>query len=246
MRPAAAITHACLVMAAAASGAPVPEAELHEHLTHAFNNPATDSKRPRVLLIGDSISIGYTVPVRRELEGEADVFRPPVNCQHTGFGLEHIREWLGTGRWDVIHFNFGIWDTHWVDAQGRLVRRQPGDPPLPPGTLHLRHTPEQYQTNLVALIKILKATGARLVWASTTPILSRTGPRLEDIPTLNRVAAAVMQAEGIPINDLYEFVMPHAQEWQSADQCHFVAIGNRQLGKRVAEFVRRALAGHGP
>lgn len=34
---------------------------------------------PRVLLIGDSISIGYTEPVRMELAGKANVHRIPTN-----------------------------------------------------------------------------------------------------------------------------------------------------------------------
>ena len=35
---------------------------------------------PRVLLIGDSISIGYTLPVRRLLAGKANVHRIAVNA----------------------------------------------------------------------------------------------------------------------------------------------------------------------
>ena len=65
---------------------------------------------PRVLLIGDSISIGYTLPVRAALKGKANVHRPPGNCSSTGYSLTKIDEWLGTGKWDVIHFNFGLHD----------------------------------------------------------------------------------------------------------------------------------------
>jgi acyl-CoA thioesterase-1 len=59
---------------------------------------------PRVLLIGDSISIGYTLTVRDELQGVANVHRPRQNCQGTIFGLEQLDAWLGSGRWDLIHF----------------------------------------------------------------------------------------------------------------------------------------------
>jgi len=57
---------------------------------------------PRVLLIGDSISIGYTVPVREMLKGKANVHRIPANGGPTTNGLAHIDEWLGEGRWDLI------------------------------------------------------------------------------------------------------------------------------------------------
>src|SRR5688500_10139469 len=63
---------------------------------------------PRVLLIGDSISIGYHVAVRDELKAVANVHRPATNCGPTTLGIEQIDEWLGDGRWAVIHFNFGL------------------------------------------------------------------------------------------------------------------------------------------
>src|SRR5512137_2492523 len=42
----------------------------------AFAPVSDDPKLPRVLLIGDSISIGYTLPVRKLLAGKANVHRP--------------------------------------------------------------------------------------------------------------------------------------------------------------------------
>src|SRR5262245_19998634 len=66
-----------------------------------------DPTLPRVLLIGDSISMGYTLPVRRKLAGKYNVHRPPANCGNTARGLKQLDEWIGEGKWDVIHFNFG-------------------------------------------------------------------------------------------------------------------------------------------
>ena len=65
---------------------------------------------PRVLLIGDSVSIGYTLPTRELLIGKANVHRPPTNCSSTGNGLKYLKSWLGEKKWDVIHFNFGLHD----------------------------------------------------------------------------------------------------------------------------------------
>src|SRR5438270_12669603 len=70
---------------------------------------------PRVLLIGDSISIGYTEPVRALLAGKANVHRIPTNGAHTGNGLQNLDAWLGTSRWAVIHFNFGLHDLRYMD-----------------------------------------------------------------------------------------------------------------------------------
>ena len=57
---------------------------------------------PRVLLIGDSISIGYTVPVREMLEGKANVHRALTNCGPTIKGVKELDSWLGDEPWDVI------------------------------------------------------------------------------------------------------------------------------------------------
>ena len=65
---------------------------------------------PRILIIGDSISIGYTPFVKELFQGRAEVVHNPGNAQHTGTGLENIDLWLGDGHWDVIHFNWSLWD----------------------------------------------------------------------------------------------------------------------------------------
>jgi acyl-CoA thioesterase-1 len=223
----------------ATGAAPIPEAELHEDVTNAFVNPQKTSKLPKVLIIGDSISIGYTAPVRKNLAGKADVSRPSMNCQHSGTGVQMVKAWMGTTKWDVIHFNFGIWDTHWIDAKGALVRTEADYPPS--SGIHIRYTPEQYQENLTQIIKTLKGSGAKLIWASTTPVMYRKGARLEAIPTLNRTAEKLMKANNIAIDDLYSYVMPSVKKWQTADQVHFNALGNDQLGQQVSESILQAL-----
>ena len=192
---------------------------------------------PRVLIIGDSISIGYTKPVQKLLEGKAEVVRPAENCQHTGHGLSKIKAWLGNGKWDVIHFNWGIWDTHMLDAKGGIVR----DEGNAKGPLHIRYTPEQYRENLESLVKTMEATGAKLVWASTTPIMSRGGERFEDIKVRNAIAAEIMKAHNIPIDDLYEPALRHAGQWQGGDKVHFTAAGSEELAKLVSASIEKAL-----
>ncbi|MFO7535304.1 MAG: SGNH/GDSL hydrolase family protein [Kiritimatiellia bacterium] len=234
-----------MVLALAASPAALTkdkrpvEADLFHHLKDALKNPPEETGKPRVLLLGDSISIGYTIAVRKELQGKALVFRPPVNCQHTGYGLANLKKWLGTNTWDVIHFNWGIWDTHLLDARDNLAYT--ADETTAPWLLHQRYTPEQYAANLEKMVALMRATGARLIWASSTPIMSRKGDQFDDIARLNAAAARVMQKEKVEVNDLYTFVLPNVKSWQSLDQVHFNAAGNIQLGERVGAFIRRAL-----
>ncbi len=78
--------------------------------SNAWDFVQDDPKLPRVLLIGDSVSRGYTQPTRVALAGKANVHRAPANCGATASGLKNLDVWLGAGKWDVIHFNFGIHD----------------------------------------------------------------------------------------------------------------------------------------
>ena len=73
---------------------------------------------PNILILGDSISIGYTLEVRKNLLGKANVYRPvqnnkPINCGDTQKGINCLDQWLktqGVNKWDVIHFNWGLHD----------------------------------------------------------------------------------------------------------------------------------------
>ena len=87
----------------------------------------------RILLIGDSISIGYTVPVREALKGKVNVHRPKANCGPTSTALKSIDAWLGDGKWDVIHFNWGLHDLKYMGPNGENLG-DPGDRYLPMNT----------------------------------------------------------------------------------------------------------------
>ena len=78
-------------------------------ITIAFGSTVLADK-PNVLLIGDSISLGYTPHVVKMMQDEANVAHNKGNAQHSGTGVEKLEGWLGDTQWDVIHFNWGLWD----------------------------------------------------------------------------------------------------------------------------------------
>lgn len=186
---------------------------------------------PRVLLLGDSISIGYTLPVREALKGKANVHRPPTNCSSTGNALNHLDSWLGKGKWDVIHFNFGLHDAK-----------------LPPEGV--RHAPPAvYEKNLREVVKRLQATGAALIWATTTPvpnggIISPTR-RFGSIDEYNAIARKVMEECGVAIDDLNAAITPHLATMQRPNDVHYTSEGSAILAQEVVASVEAALAGRG-
>ncbi|HWQ52601.1 MAG TPA: SGNH/GDSL hydrolase family protein [Bryobacteraceae bacterium] len=177
---------------------------------------------PRVLLIGDSISVGYTLPVRELLKGKANVHRIPVNGGPTIRGLEQIEQWLGDGKWDLIHFNWGLHDLR-TDADGKH------QVPL-----------EDYQRNLRQLVDRLNKTGARLIWASTTPVpdAKLNPPRKNsDVIAYNMAARRIMEEKGIPIDDLYGFALPRLASIQLPANVHYSKEGSQVLAERVAASI---------
>ena len=101
---------------------------------------------PKALLIGDSISIGYTPHVVAVLKG---------NAQHTGTGLKMLDRWIGETKWDVIHFNWGMWDLCYRHPQSKVQGRRDKER----GTLTT--SLEQYEKNLDQLAARLKKTKAK-------------------------------------------------------------------------------------
>ena len=67
-----------------------------------------------LLLIGDSIRMGYDKSVKKTLDGRANVIFPDDNCRFASYLLRHFHEYLGEVNGediDVIHWNVGLWDT---------------------------------------------------------------------------------------------------------------------------------------
>jgi acyl-CoA thioesterase-1 len=188
--------------------------------------PLTDDPAlPRVLLIGDSISIGYTLATRQALAGKANVHRAPTNCGPTTKGLEELDQWLGKGKWDVIHFNWGLHD---------LARRDGVKQQVPI---------EEYQKNLAQLVKRLEETKAKLIWCSTTPVPEGCSPPRANADAIayNAVAKKIMDARGIAIDDLYEFALPKLKQIQLPANVHFTPEGSAVLASQVAASIAEAL-----
>jgi hypothetical protein len=224
--------------AATAQDAEPPEQEQTRRASRrpnpAFAKVVDDPKLPRVLLIGDSISIGYTLPVRELLMGKANVHRIPTNGGPTTRGLESIDEWLGDGKWDVIHFNWGLHDLKYVDNKGALVDVGEGSPLVPI---------DAYEMNLRALVQRLQKTGAKLIWRSTTPVPEGAKGRVPgDAARYNAVAAKIMQEAGISTDDHYAYCMPRLAQLQIPANVHFTPEGSGRLAEQAAAAIEQALA----
>ncbi|MBB3207842.1 hypothetical protein FHS27_003669 [Rhodopirellula rubra] len=203
----------------------------------AFANPKDDPSLPNVLIIGDSISIGYTVDVRKKLSGKADVFRIPTNGKYAAHGLEKLEQWLGQRQWDVIHFNWGLWDVCYrhpmSKAQGHRDKVN--------GTLTA--SPEEYRQTLEKIVERLIETKAKLIWCATTPVPEfEVGRNVGDEIKYNRIAESIMKKNHIAINDLHAHALQRLPEIQiKKGDVHFTKPGYAFLAEQVAREIASAL-----
>ena len=196
---------------------------------------ALSTGAPKVLLIGDSISGGYSKEVKRLLDGKVAVTGPIANAEATINGVAHLDDWIGTTQWDLIHFNWGLWDIYgWKYAKDD-------------------RSPAMYEQRLDALVTRLKKTGAKLIWATTTPtcreaettMLKQFKTEVKITPEQENeyrdAALRVMKKHDIEVNDLHAVIKPHQEKVQGIDNVHFSGAGYNMLAKEVANRIAKSL-----
>lgn len=213
--------------------------ELYEgpEFKRAFSNPKDDPKLPRVLLIGDSISIGYTVEVRKLLAGKANVHRIPGNGQTAGHGVENLPKWLGDKKWDVIHFNWGLWDIchRHPDSKEQGHRDKIKGARLA--------TPEEYRANMKKNLELLSQTGAKLIWCTTTPVPEgEAGRFVGDELKYNAITAEIIKDHEVITNDLHSHALKRLPQIAlKPGDVHFTEEGSAYLAEKVAEEILKVL-----
>jgi len=107
-------------------------------------------------------------------------------CPPSSGGAEDLN-----GSWDVIHFNFGVWDATYRESSSKYFSG------------HSTTSVENFEKNLRILVAKMKKTGATLIWGSVTPVWEGVpGKPSGNEDEYNRVAAKVMKENGVIINDL--------------------------------------------
>lgn len=190
-----------------------------------------------VLIIGDSISIGYTPAVTKILENVARVRRPEDNTRDTRAGLKHLDRWLGDTRWDVIHFNWGLHDLCYRHPESTAY----GHRDKINGTISVPL--DEYKANLEELVRRLQQTGARLIWANTTLVSEgEVGRFTGDDAAYNRAAQEIMDRHGINVNDLYSLTSRFDPSlFVRPGDVHYTKEGYDIIATQVADNIRSAI-----
>ena len=186
-----------------------------------------------LLLIGDSIRMGYDKSVKKTLEGKANVIFPDVNCRFASFVLRYFHEYLGDIKGediDVIHWNAGLWDCL------RLFEEDP-------------HTPidvyAYYIERICIRIKKL-CPNAKVIFATCTSVISEKMDKdfkryNEEIEKYNETAVNVVKKYGFEVNDLYKASVSLPEEAHSDPVHYYTSMGTEKFTRQVLSYVAPAL-----
>ncbi len=187
----------------------------------------------KVILIGDSIRMGYQQTVLHDLHGTAEVTWPDMNGFDTRNVLMMLDEWAITQSPALVHINAGLHDIR-RDRQSGEVRV-----PL-----------AEYRDNVDRILDRLRGeVRAKVIWATMTPVNEQWhreqkpfDRREADVAEYNAAAVEVCKTRGVPVDDLCAFMtLDRVKKYLSADGVHFSDDGYTAMGHEVARVIRNNL-----
>ncbi len=192
----------------------------------------------RVLLLGDSIRMGYDKKVREILKDEYEVvFSEEDNGRFAAYTLWQANQFFkNCGPFDLVHWNNGYWD---------MNIESPMTEPI--------HPVEEYVNFLKRIIRLIRQNGAKIIFATTTPIY-QAGGAMDHTGTsgflqydnnwvvkYNEAACKVMKEENIPVNDLYALCLEGPKYYKCEDMLHLTEEGYWKVAGQTAECIRKLL-----
>ena len=184
----------------------------------------------KIVLLGDSIRMGYDKYIKESLESSAEVFYPEENCRFAEYILRYAHEWKNNGKWgdnvDLVHWNAGLWDALELF----------GDEPL---------TSLSYYGEAIARIDRrlrMLFPNAKMVFATSTCVKEEWGRSTfmrhnATVQQYNSEALRVLSSTDTVINDLYSLTASFPDEYRS-DWVHFYTpAATEVIGGRVLSVI---------
>lgn len=190
----------------------------------------------RIALIGDTIRSGYQAYIPLYLDEEVEILSPEESRVNSFDILGAADSWLSDPATRLIHVNSGLEDLKCI-----------------PFTDHENLVPrDAYIKNVERIIKYIHRVwpGVILIWATTTPVIQQgqqSSPvksgkftyYSEDVIAYNTALRSTCEKMGVPVNDLYQFVMSgDPTRIMLEDGIHFTETGYELLAEQVANAIQ--------
>lgn len=196
-------------------------------------------EKKRVLLLGDSIRMGYQSMVRELLRDTCDVYYDETdNGRFAAYTLWQANQLFKKyGRFDAVHWNNGYWD---MNVEAPMTEAM--------------HPLEEYVHFLSRILGEIRRNGAAVIFATTTPVQEK-GAAMDDsgtgvvlsyndawVRTYNAAAVELMRREQVAVNDLYALMSRRKDCYKCADRLHLTPEGYRLCAQQAAQMITDVLA----
>ena len=185
-----------------------------------------------VLLIGDSIRMGYDKAVKQTLGGIAEVYYPEENCRFASYVLRYLGDYrnLVSGSVDVLHWNAGLWD----------CLRMYGEEPHTPVDVYAYYIDRICQRigKLMPEAKVIFALSTGVQSEKMSADFKRYN---EEIERYNAAAEEVVRRYGFEVNDLYTVSRELPPEAHSDAVHYYTPAGTEAFANKVISHLLPAL-----
>ena len=203
-----------------------------------------------LLLLGDSIRVGYCNMVKEMLDGKANVFFPEENCRFAQYTLRDLQRWIvNFPEIDVVHWNNGLWDSAHLSVAGGDDGEAAGVTMKPANVIdNYRYDEEaltppdiyEYMLNRVVIRIKQLCPKAEIVFATSTPVVEEEATTIyrsnAEVDLYNEIARKVMKKHNIRVNELGEFAKKLPAE-DRRDWVHYNDEGNQKLAGEIVEYL---------
>lgn len=186
-----------------------------------------------ILLVGDSIRIGYDKAIRRSYEGIANVYFPSENCRFAAYVLRNLHDYkalVPDGRVDVLHWNAGLWDC--LRLFGEDVQT-----PLDIYAYYIERVCIRIK-KLFPETKVIFATSTSVLSEQMRPDFKRYN---EEIEEYNRTAVSIVQKYGFTVNDLYAASLTLPESAHSDPVHYYTPEGTKAFAEQVISHISQTL-----
>jgi lysophospholipase L1-like esterase/dienelactone hydrolase len=198
-------------------------------------SPPPKPDLPRVLLLGDSIRVGYAPLIAKRLAGIAEVISPE-DCGDSRTALKMLDGQLAAARPALVHFNCGLQDLKVgkISNEWQVIARD-------------------YHYNLRTIVERIRKSAKespRVIFATTTPIVdARHAAKHQDfyrfnadVRDCNERAVKIMLELDVPVDDLYAIVQDGgAAKLIGEDGMHLTPAGYERLADAAADCIKRQI-----
>lgn len=191
--------------------------------TKAYNFQSNNENLPSILIVGDSISEGYTSHIQDKLEGKYNIYRVPNNIRGTAYALYDLKELIGESKFDLIIFNMGLHD-------------------FSPVGNDIRTYPEDYKINLDRIVrKILAPRTKKLLYVLTTHV-PKGNPRKENTEIkYNNIAIELMNGFNIEIVDTIYILKDYENLRISTSDVHYTSSAYSILSEEIVNKILKIM-----